>query len=740
MKNCSALYLFVCLVISVLSTALGDEEILFEAKYNGKTITVTINQYETNPDQTQESTVTSFNPSPRLPSCQILDTGRFPVFGNCSLFLECTRNTNKEIVRRIIQCSPGQRFRYVEQICDFPDSENDECEYGRLFAERTENFHFLGVTGSTRVAGMKLLNRLMFTPTSVEKTNDGMDFQEDTTCLRPCKSGETRVCNFVFVVEEYASMCMYCKNCPFNIKDCDLPGCIPAGGIQKPIVTINRRIPGPAIQVCKGDVIQVEVQNHLSAGATTIHWHGFHQKDSPYMDGVPFLTQCPILARNTFRYSMIADVAGTHFYHSHSGHHEADGVFGALIVREPRNLELGVASRYDEDLPEHNIVIWHWYKRPAETETIETALVSQRREGNTFLINGKGNTEKFFSHEGERKNLPIEIYRGIRYRFRAIYNSALYCPVQVSVDGHVLDILASDGHLLAEQVNYVDSVFLTAGERYDFVLHPHWSINTFNQSFYIRIRGLNDCGDKKNGAFQTAVLRYDGSNAELNGGEMTRPLIFARHANAKTLPDLSRKPDRIFYAKIGFEMYIDTDFITFLPQVNKISWQSPSSPPLTQPNTVTNETFCRPELPKNCRNGICRCPQVIEMNRGELIEIVLVDEDTGGLGHPFHLHGYSFQVVAMEQGKEKFSVKEVQTRNEAGLIKKYFDGPVKDTVVVPIKGFVIFRFVANNPGYWLLHCHVSAHVSMGMALVLKVGQHSEMLKPPANFPTCGDYL
>lgn len=53
--------------------------------------------------------------------------------------------------------------------------------------------------------------------------------------------------------------------------------------------------------------------------ATTIHWHGIHQRFSPEMDGVPFVTQCPILPNNRFQYKFIADTAGTHMYHAHMG-------------------------------------------------------------------------------------------------------------------------------------------------------------------------------------------------------------------------------------------------------------------------------------------------------------------------------------------------------------------------------------------------------------------------------------
>ena len=53
--------------------------------------------------------------------------------------------------------------------------------------------------------------------------------------------------------------------------------------------------------------------------STAIHWHGFHQKGTPYMDGVPYVTQCPILPGESFQYIFQANMAGTFFWHSHIG-------------------------------------------------------------------------------------------------------------------------------------------------------------------------------------------------------------------------------------------------------------------------------------------------------------------------------------------------------------------------------------------------------------------------------------
>lgn len=57
------------------------------------------------------------------------------------------------------------------------------------------------------------------------------------------------------------------------------------------------------------------------------------------------------------------------------------------------------------------------------------------------------------------------------------------------------------------------------------------------------------------------------------------------------------------------------------------------------------------------------------------------------------------------------------------------DPLLKDTFMVPSKGYGIIRFVADNPGYWLAHCHMEAHGELGMSFVMKVGEHKDILDP-----------
>lgn len=64
----------------------------------------------------------------------------------------------------------------------------------------------------------------------------------------------------------------------------------------------------------------VDVINMDGHRSTSVHWHGFRQKGTQYSDGVPYVTQCPILPMSTFRYIFYAEDAGSFFYHSHSGY------------------------------------------------------------------------------------------------------------------------------------------------------------------------------------------------------------------------------------------------------------------------------------------------------------------------------------------------------------------------------------------------------------------------------------
>lgn len=155
-----------------------------------------------------------------------------------------------------------------------------------------------------------------------------------------------------------------CGDCGNNVtSDCFNPECIFVNGVPRNVLTINRRIPGPTISVCLNDEIIVDAENHLGDSTLSLHWHGLHQVLTPWMDGVPMVTQCPILPGNKFRYRFRAEQPGTQLWHSHSGVQKGEGIFGRLNVRQPKKDDPN-GDLYDFDEDQHSILLTDWLNRP----------------------------------------------------------------------------------------------------------------------------------------------------------------------------------------------------------------------------------------------------------------------------------------------------------------------------------------------------------------------------------------
>ena len=127
---------------------------------------------------------------------------------------------------------------------------------------------------------------------------------------------------------------------------CSIPMTVD-GDTYRRFIAINGRIPGPTLIVNKDALVRVRVENRLTSEGVTIHWHGMHQRGTPWMDGVGFVSQAPITSGAYFDYVFSATPSGTHWYHSHLGAQRTDGLFGALIVREK-------PSNYTSDINESN--------------------------------------------------------------------------------------------------------------------------------------------------------------------------------------------------------------------------------------------------------------------------------------------------------------------------------------------------------------------------------------------------
>ena len=52
--------------------------------------------------------------------------------------------------------------------------------------------------------------------------------------------------------------------------------------------------------------VAVRVHNRLQTEGVSFHWHGLLQRGTPWMDGVPMVSQCPILPGQVFQYRWAA--------------------------------------------------------------------------------------------------------------------------------------------------------------------------------------------------------------------------------------------------------------------------------------------------------------------------------------------------------------------------------------------------------------------------------------------------
>lgn len=132
---------------------------------------------------------------------------------------------------------------------------------------------------------------------------------------------------------------------------------------------------------------------------------------------------------------------------------------------------------------------------------------------------------------------------------------------------------------------------------------------------------------------------------------------------------------------------------------------------------------------------------VAPVKLGEVVEIVIQNNGASsfnGAGgnrtaqeqHPFHLHGHHFWVMGVGQG-----IYPGPEAVAASGILNTVNPPLRDTQTLPRNGFIVVRFLANNPGTWLLHCHIPYHQLMGQAMA--IAEATELVpRAPLGMPKC----
>ncbi|XP_012227593.2 uncharacterized protein [Linepithema humile] len=600
------------------------------------------------------------------------------------------------------------------------------------------------------------------------------------SCDRPCHHLDwPMICRVKLTLEVFQSLSKSCGDCPLNRTNCLANHCVSADGQRRGILTANRQMPGPSIQVCENDILVVDVINRLPGKATTIHWRGQTQGEMPYMDGAPLITQCPILSYSTFQYKFRASVPGTHLWHAHAGADVSNGIFGALIVKQADLLEPHRAL-YDIDDSNHVVLVSQWQHSP------EVAFHYSHSKPAILLINGKG-------RQPGGPTVPLTTFTvvpGRRHRFRvANAGGAGACPITFFIDNHTLLLITLDGQPV--EPRQVTSITLAKGERADFVLKASKRI----ASYWVHVHTGKECGTSTiNGA---AVLNYKGSSevpatteeiidqrdideigtnrlamttnpAEKCAGQESLCVINIQ--NIRKMPQVltKGKMDITMYLPINYklqatELLNNGGMETRVFNVDNATFTFPSSPLLTQGGDVSLGMLCSSSdnddeddqgesdanaSRRRCRSvvdggtsDICECVHVRHVPLGATVEIILLDQ--GGLDDlVYHLHGYSFYVVGARQFGRSMPLQEVKKLDERGqlFLRNVDCAPIKDTIVVPKFGAVALRFKADNPGYWMLRDEHAADWTRGLDVILQVGEPTDMVAAPQDFPKCGSFV
>jgi hypothetical protein len=83
---------------------------------------------------------------------------------------------------------------------------------------------------------------------------------------------------------------------------------------------------------------------------------------------------------------------------------------------------------------------------------------------------------------------------------------------------------------------------------------------------------------------------------------------------------------------------------------------------------------------------------------------LLITEAGPPVPHPIHLHGHDYYVLGSGAG----------AYDGTGL--NLNNPPRRDTALLPGGGWLMLAWQADNPGTWLMHCHIGWHTLEGFAL------------------------
>ncbi|KAL8027042.1 hypothetical protein ABFX02_14G069700 [Erythranthe guttata] len=514
------------------------------------------------------------------------------------------------------------------------------------------------------------------------------------------------------------------------------------------IITVNGQFPGPTLEARDGDSFVINVVNAARYNVT-LHWHGIRQMRTPWADGPEYVTQCPIQpgASYTYRFK-IENQEGTLWWHAHSKWLRAT-VYGALVIYP----KLGVPYPFPMPEREIPILLGEWWDRDIISVLRQSKFTGAAPNvSDAYTINGqpgdlyrcsKKETTKFNVRSGETVLLRI-------------INAALDQELFFTVANHMLTVVGNDAAYNKPFQTMV--IMLGPGQTTNVLL----TANQPTGRYYIAARAY---ATAQNAPFDnttaTAILEYNNFLSQ-------RPLMATlprfndtATATAYTSQVRSLSSGKVF-TRIDENLFFTVGLglvncqpgprcqgpnnTRFAASMNNVSFVFPRRTSLLQAyyqNIGGVYTTDFPRVPPvafdytgNVSRGLWQPrfgTKLYKLRFGSNVQIVL--QDTAIVStedHPMHLHGYHFFVVG--QGFGNFNPRRDTAR--FNLV----DPPLRNTINVPVGGWAVIRFVADNPGVWLMHCHIDSHLTwgLGMAFLVEngIGELQSVAAPPPDLPPC----
>ncbi|KAH7135758.1 Cupredoxin [Dendryphion nanum] len=499
----------------------------------------------------------------------------------------------------------------------------------------------------------------------------------------PCEgqSGQLPYCGADVHTDNYKFTPKTCRTVRYEIDITNTT--IAPDGRPRQALLINGQMPGPPIEANWGDTVIVKVNNKMQDNGTSIHFHGIRQYNTTEADGVVSVTQCPIAPGESMTYEFVATNYGTSWYHSHYGIQAWEGVQGPLIIHGPTSKE------YDVDAG--TIMLNDWSLRTVDSmfDEAQDAINGGPRRMDNGLINGKNTwgADGTANQTGARYEVPTKFEPGKSYLFRII-NGAIQSTYKFYIDNHTLEVINMD--FTAIQPYQTNILNINIGQRYMVIVRANQIVG----DYWMRADNQNMCAATIQAMDIKAIVRYSGSS----GGTPTSP-AYKYMGECVDEPLASLIPKSRLKAT-NQDLDFTYDITVRNNGANMFRWYlSGTTFYATYDNPTLQSVVNNATIPTTSGNLILDIPKLHDW-------VYIVIQSAIPLPHPIHLHGHDFFILAAGRGKY----------TSGSTLLNLNNPPRRDTVNMPGAGFVVIAFETDNPGTWLMHCHIGWHAAMGFAL------------------------